>query len=248
VQDRATFCRRIAPLQLSHVERAVALLWFYAQTQQFEERTAAELADDLHEEKFPRPRVDRLNSELTASRQTIRGRRAKSFQIDIRRIADLDSTYGGLLGVVEADVDGLVLPVDWFKGTRLYLDKMAHQINGCYEYGFYDGCAVLCRRLMESLIVETYIKAGLHQEIKTGAGFRMLDGLISHIRQHKTIVLSRNAPKTMEAVKQLGDTAAHDRTYITQARDIDDTRAAFRRLIQEPMYLAGISKTAPAGA
>lgn len=242
MKSREAFCRAIAALELSHSERAIALLWFYRQTQQFEERSASELADDLRDEGFPRPNPTRLHRKLMESRFTIRGRRAKTFQLDLRRIEDLDASYHNVLGVVDTKVEGAILPPEWFHGTRFYLEKLCHQINGAYEYGFYDGSAVLCRRLMESLILEVYISKGLHHEIKPGGTFLMLDGLIAHIRSHDTIVLSRNAPKTMEAVKQFGDTAAHDRTYITQAKDVDDLKAPYRRLIQELLTLAGIIK------
>ncbi len=242
MKSREAFCRAIAALELSHCERAIALLWFYRQTQQFEERSASELADDLRDEGFPRPNPTRLHYDLTQSRFTIRGRRAKTFQLDLRRIEDLDAHYRNMLGVVDAKVEGAILPPERFQGTRFYLEKLCHQINGAYEYGFYDGSAVLCRRLMESLILEVYISKGLHHEIKPGGKFLMLDGLIANIRSHNTIHLSRNAPKTMEAVKELGDTAAHDRTYITQAKDVDDLKAPYRRLIQELLTLAGIIK------
>ncbi len=242
MKTREAFCRALAALELSHCERGVALLWFYRQTQQFEERTAADLADDLRDEGFPRPNPTRLHRELARSRFTILGRRSKTFQPDLRRMADLDGRYLHLLGVVEVKVEGAVLPPEWFQGTRFYLEKLCHQINGAYEYGFYDASAVLSRRLMESLIIDVYVYKGIHHEIKPGGTFLMLDGLITHIRNHKSIVLSRNAPKSMEAIKQLGDTAAHDRTYITQAKDLDDAKASYRRLIQELLTLAGLMK------
>jgi hypothetical protein len=241
VKDRSAFCSAIAALDLSHPDRAIALLWYYAQTQTFEERTASELATDLREQGFPRPNTTRLHNDLKRSRYTVRGRRAKTFQLDVRRVADLDSRYASFLGVVEVKVEGQILPLDLFKGTRrLYLEKMAHQINACYEYGLYDACAVLCRRLMESLIIEVYIKNGLQHEIRTGPAFFMLDALIAHIRSHTTLVVGRNSPNTMDDIKQLGDTAAHDRTYITQARDIDEVKAAYRRLIQDLATGAGV--------
>jgi hypothetical protein len=70
----------------------------------------------------------------------------------------------------------------------------------------------------------------------------MLDRLISHVVSDAQVSLSRNAPKTMREVKQLGDTAAHDRTYITPQIDIDDLKARYRRLIQELLGKAGIAK------
>ena len=46
----------------------------------------------------------------------------------------------------------------------------------------------------------------------------------------------------MDEVKQIGDTAAHDRTYITQQGDIDDLKTKYRKLISELLVLAGIHK------
>jgi hypothetical protein len=46
----------------------------------------------------------------------------------------------------------------------------------------------------------------------------------------------------MEEIKDIGDTAAHDRVYITQQRDIDEIRVKFRHLIEELLLLAGIKK------
>ena len=68
----------------------------------------------------------------------------------------------------------------------------------------------------------------------------MLDPIIAHIKGDTTVALSRAAPKTMDEVKQLGDTAAHDRTYITQQVDIDDVKARYRKLIVELLALASI--------
>ena len=38
--DRSEFAKGLALLNLSHTNRAIALLWYYRQTQEFEERTA----------------------------------------------------------------------------------------------------------------------------------------------------------------------------------------------------------------
>lgn len=237
---RGDFARAIAKLDLSHTDRAVALLWFYRQTQEFEERTASELAIDLHEESFPRPNVTRLAEDLRRSRFTIRGRRGGSFQIDVRRLDELNAAYASYLDIKTVVVSGSVLPENAVKGTRAYLEQMALQINGAYDYGFYDACAVLCRRLMESLLIELYISAKRHHEVQANGAFFMLDRLIAHVKQDKALSLSRNSPKTMDQVKQLGDTAAHDRTYITQKQDVDDLKAQYRRLISELLALSAI--------
>lgn len=238
---RSEFARELATMKLSHVERAVALLWYYRTTQEYEERSAAELAADLHDEGFPKPNVSRLGDDLRGSRDTARGARAGTFQIDVRRVAGLDAKYLGLIGAKKIKVVGSILPPDMVKGTRRYLEQIVHQINAAYEYGLYDASAVLMRRLMESLLIEIYLSRGRQIEIQRNGNFLMLEPIITHVKGDATITLSRAAPKTMDEVKQLGDTAAHDRTYVTQQVDIDDVKARYRKLVTELLALASIS-------
>ena len=157
MKTRSEFSRVLANLKHTHVKRAVAFLWYYRQSQQFEDRTASELASDIHDEGFPRPNVTKLYKGLSASRYTVRGYRSKSFRIDLRRLSDLDAEYSALLDLRRVEVSNNILPFDWVSGTRAYLEQLVHQINGTYDSGFYDACAVLCRRLMESLIIEVYV-------------------------------------------------------------------------------------------
>jgi hypothetical protein len=242
VADRSCFAKGIASLELSHTDRAIAFLWYYRQTQEFEERTASELANDLHDEGFPKPNVTRLSRDLTRSRLTIRGRRLGSFQIDVRRLSDLEEKYGQFLRVTKVDVQDSVIPSEWVRGTRVYLERLVHQINGSYDFGFYDACATIGRRLMESLIIEIYIHEGRHQEIQNNGVFFGLEKLIAHIRADRRLTLGRNTPKTMTEVKQLGDTAAHDRVYITSKQDIDDVLARYRRMVHDLLAASGIRR------
>ena len=240
--DRSSFARGIASLDLSHTERAIALLWYYRQTQEFEERTATELANDLHDEDFPKPNASRLNRDLTRSRLTIKGRRPGSFQIDVRRLSELEEKFGKFLKIKKVHVQDSVIPNDWVRGTRLYLESLVHQINGSYDYGFYDACATMIRRLMESLIIEIYIHCGRHHEIQNDGVFLGLERLIAHVRADQKLTLGRNTPKTMTEVKQIGDTAAHDRVYITSKQDIDDMISKYRRMLQDLLIACEIRK------
>jgi hypothetical protein len=242
MKTRTDFAHGLAQKSLSHVDRAVALLWYYRHTQEFEERSASALATDLHDEGFPKPNVTRLASDLRRSQFTARGKRPGTFQIDVRHIATLDESYLPLLGTRKAKVTGAVLASDALAGTRGYLEQLAHQINGAYDYGFFDGCAVLSRRLMETLVIEVYVHLGRHHEIQHNGVFLPLDRLLAHIKGDTSVTLGRATPKTMEDVKHLGDTAAHDRTYITTQVDIDDIKARYRKLIGELLVLAGVKK------
>ena len=240
--NRSDFSRHLAKLDLSHTDRAVAFLYYYRETQEFEERSVSDLAADLQDEGFPRPNVTRLREGLSKSRFTTRGSRLGVFRLDLRRLEEVTSLYEEALARRKVSVSKHVVPPEWVAGTRIYLEQMVYQINAAYEYGMYDASAVLLRRLIESLIIEIYIHEERHHDIQSDGVFYMLDRLISHITSDVQVSLSRNTPKTMREVKQLGDTAAHDRTYITPQVDIDDVKARYRRLIKELLAKAGIAK------
>ena len=242
MKTRSGFAKELAKLELSHIDRAIAFLWYYRQTQEFEERFARELANDLHDEAFPKPNATRFRNQLSKSKFTVRGKRADSFQIDVRQLSSLETKYAPLLKIKNVEVLDSIVPSEWVNGTRRYLEQLVHQINGAYDYGFYDGCAVLCRRLMESLIIEIYIMSKRTNEIQDNNVFVRLEKLIARIRTDKKVVLGRNIPKIMDGTKQLGDTAAHDRVYITRQEDIDDIKGRYRRMIQELLGLANIMK------
>lgn len=240
--NRKSFAQKLAEEELSHVDRAVAFLWFYRYSQNYDERSASELAEDLREEGFPKPNVFRLKTDLKKSKYTIKGKRPNTFQLDLRKIKELDQTYLKLLKIKVHVSQEHIIPSDIINNTRKYLEQMVNQINSCYDLNFFDSCAVMMRRLMESLIIEIYISQKRQQEIQKDGAFLMLDKLIGFICADRNITLSRNTPRTMRDVKQIGDTAAHDRVYITQQQDINDLKSGYRKLIQELLVLSKISK------
>lgn len=243
MKNREDFAQSIAELKLTHAQRAVAFLWYYRQTQEYEERTASELANDLHDDGFPKPNVTKLHKALVRCRDVVRGSRNKSFQLDVRNLSKLDEKYSDYMGIKVVKVGDSVLSRELVSGTRKYLEKLVQQINGCYEYEFFDACAVLCRRLMESLIIEVYISQGRVHDIQQDGKFLFLEKLIASItHDRKKIILGRNSYKTMNKVKEIGDTAAHDRVYITQQLDIDDIKYSYRRLINDLLSVSKIIK------
>ncbi len=238
--SRKEFSLNLAQLEISHTDRAVAFLYYYRESQEYDERSASDLATDLQEEGFPRPNVTRLRDGLSKSRMTTLGSRPGIFRIDLRKLGEISADYEELLARRKVVVSVHILPPEWVDGTRTYLEQIVYQINIAYEYGMYDASAVLMRRLMESLIVEIYIYERRHHDIQSGGVFYMLDRLISHITSDAQISLSRGSPSTMREIKQLGDTAAHDRTYITPQVDIDDVSRRYRLLIRNLLTKAGI--------
>ncbi len=241
MDDRKQFARKLSQLETKKVKLAIALLWYYRLNQTYEERTASELANDLHDLGFGRPNVTVLHKELAKNAMTVNGKRPKTFQLHTKYLDELDRKYEPLTSVKTIEITSSVIPFDFVRGTRSYLEQLVKQINGAYDYAWYDCCAVLIRRLMESLIIEVFIYKHKTADIKDSQGFFLfLDSLISKIRNHTQINLGRNTYSCMEKIKKVGDTAAHDRTYITQQQDIDDLKSDIRKTINELLVLANI--------
>ena len=127
-----------------------------------------------------------------------------------------------------------VLTFSVVEGTRGYLEAITHQINGTYENGWYDACAVMMRKLMETLIIEVFEQRGMAKKIQTSAGdFEQLATLIGKVVGESDWNLSRNTRRALSDVKELGDNSAHGRRFAAHRSDIDGLRIGFRAAVQE---------------
>jgi hypothetical protein len=134
-----------------------------------------------------------------------------------------------------------VVPFSLVRGTRGYIEKVTNQINGTYEHGWFDACAVLVRRLVETLIIETYEKHGIANQIQDGNGdFLMLRDLIDRLAKEKNWNLGRAAKKALPRLKDVGDKSAHSRRFNAHKSDIDKLKDDLRVTVQELVYLAGL--------
>jgi hypothetical protein len=109
----------------------------------------------------------------------------------------------------------MVLPHALVRGTRDYLERITNQVNGCYEHGWFDGCAVMMRRLIETLIIEAFEHHGIAHKIRNPAGdFLYLADLVAATLHESTWNLGRNAKKALPRLKEIGDQSAHSRRFV----------------------------------
>ena len=135
-----------------------------------------------------------------------------------------------------------VLPLSLVQGTRPYLETITHQLNGSYEQGWYDACAVMMRRLIETLIIELFEKRGTASKIQTQSGdFFQLKGLIGQVLVEPNLNLGRKTKRALSDVKELGDNSAHSRWYTTHRVDIDNIKNDFRVAVQELVGRSGLA-------
>jgi len=135
-----------------------------------------------------------------------------------------------------------ILPHAMVKGTRGYIEKTTFQINGCYEQGWFDACAVMMRKLIETLIIETFEKHKIDSKIKSPASgdFLFLRDLIDVLLKETSWNLGRNTKQALPRLKNLGDLSAHGRRYNGHREDIDKLTQDFRIVCQELVYLASL--------
>jgi hypothetical protein len=134
-----------------------------------------------------------------------------------------------------------VIPMSVVRGTRGYIERVSNQANGAYGNGWYDACAVMIRRLLETLIIEAFEHHKLEAKIKNPAGdFLYLKDLIDKCLQEKAWNLSRNCKQAMPKLKDIGDKSAHSRRYNAHRGDVDPLLSDIRLVVQELIYLAGL--------
>lgn len=135
--------------------------------------------------------------------------------------------------------DEPVIYMAMVRGTRGYIERVAHQANGSYANGWYDACAVMLRRLLETLIIECYEAHKIEDRIKDQAGnYLFLKDLVDRTLAEKAWTLGRAVRAVLPKLKELGDKSAHNRRYNAHREDIDKLLKDLRDTVQELLVLA----------
>lgn len=134
-----------------------------------------------------------------------------------------------------------VIPHSVVRGTRGYIEKLVHQVNGCYERGWYDACAVMVRRLVEVVIIEAFEEHGIASKIQNkDSDFLYLSELIDAALGEPRWNLGRNTKRALPKLKGVGDRSAHSRRFTAHLKDIEKNIDDLRDVVQEFIYLAGL--------
>lgn len=141
--------------------------------------------------------------------------------------------------IVKIPVTDKVIPTDIVKGTRGYIERVALQANGCYESGWFDACAVMIRRIVETLIIECFEHCKIPYKIKDSNGnYLFLKDLIDACLKENTWTLGRNTKKALPTLKNIGDLSAHSRRYLANKSDIDKIYEGLRIAVEELVHLS----------
>jgi len=138
-----------------------------------------------------------------------------------------------------AGPSGPLFPMELVEGTRDYIVKIAKQANGCYQRGWYDACAVMLRRLIETLIIECFEQHGIAAKITDSKGnYFFLGGLITAFLAEGAWHIPRNMRNNLPKLKTIGDASAHSRYFVAKEGDVEKIAEPIRFTIQSLVYIA----------
>jgi hypothetical protein len=232
------------------LDRALALIWWAGRDDPTQGISAREICTLLEASGFPKQNSSRLHRALEADRRASKAG-SEAWRLHPRARALLEGEYGSLrTSRPRPRPTDSVLPRELFVGTRGYLERVVFQVNASYDATLYDCCAVMCRRVLETLIIEVYEHAGRAAEIKGPDGhFFMFAGLLAAFDGDSAFNPSRNAMRGLRDFKSLGDLSAHTRRFTARKDDIDRIRDGLRVAAEELLHLAGlVSGDAATGA
>jgi hypothetical protein len=125
--------------------------------------------------------------------------------------------------------------------NRSYLVTVGRQMNGCYEQGWFDACAVMMRRLVEISIIEAFEAKNLAAKIKdTDDNYQMLSDLVSKAMAESAWTLSRNAKRHLPQLRNTGHMSAHGRYFHARREDLDKLQEGCRVVVEEFLHHAGL--------
>lgn len=126
--------------------------------------------------------------------------------------------------------------------AKEYIVNIANQVNGTYGYGWYDTCAVMLRRFVESLIIEAFVANGIVDSILEDGNYLSLSKLIDRAVNEPKLNLSATTKRTLPRLKKLGDLSAHKTEYNTRRKYIDNLLDDFfldmQVVVEELLYKA----------
>lgn len=226
-------------------ERAKLLCFYYYKETLEQQFTMTTISNLMLQSGFNIPNTSRLKVKLTKGKQKVllpvKGKKGLFEFIPII-LQELEKEIGKAWDDTEKIVSSSeVIDEIKFVGRRMYLDRLIMQINHTYAYNCYDACAVLMRRLFEVMLVLSYQRLGIDNEIKdsSDSGYIMLDGIVSNAKNNTKLKLSR-IKSEFDTFRKVGNFSAHSITYTAGKKDIDDIKLNYRVMLEELYDKAGL--------
>ena len=224
----------------TEIETAKYLTFYFSSIRSISEVPFEDLLEAFEALHYNRPNSSRLGKRIYISPDFVKAKAVGMIKLHAKAIAQLKSEFPNLLQSEDVVASATLLPDELFLKSPAYLTKLKDQINACYEHNIFDGCAVLMRRLLEILLIQSYEALGIDGQIQDGNGnYKLLDAISKNALTNSTLKLSRNSKKSLDDFKKVGNFAAHKIMYSTRRGDIDGIAKDYRGTIEELLYKAG---------
>lgn len=235
--EKEAFFDVLANIDASETDLAIYFLWYLLNNVAEGETISFSMIMDMFAESRLRGNVNasRLKENLRRDERSI----VKSLT-DIQIKRNFEKNADLMFGIV-ADTPHqpqAELLSQIFSKRAEYFQELSREINSSYEMRNFNSSAVIMRRMVESLIIEAYLRSGLADVIKHNGNFIMLDALIGKAVSGEHFELSRDVKSALPKIKELGDKASHSRTYILKKVDVDDVALQFRSAVHELVDLS----------
>ena len=234
----AHFLENLASIKATNTERAVALIWHAGLQDKTQDISVKEIASIFEAAGYPKQNSNRLKAAISKDKRTTKTKN-DHYRINVKSRIKMDKVYLPYAEFIPVKKSSSVVPLDLYTGTRVYIEKIVLQLNSSFDQGLYDCTAVMCRRLLETLIIEVY-EASKKSDMLEGSdgNFFMFSGLKNIIENDPEIELSRNTKQGLNDFKKLGDLSAHSRRFNARRNDIDRVRDGIRVAGEELLHLA----------
>src|SRR6478735_619408 len=210
VLSLSAFLRLLPSTGITELERAVAVLWWRLRFGDgpHEGASAGQIADDLATAGHARPHVSRLRTNLGKDRRTNQPKKGV-FRLSTVEAGRLDQEYLQLLDEPLESAGTEFLPGSLFSASRGYMQKTVVQANLSFEHRLFDCCAVMTRRLLETLLIDLYELHGKQDELKGQDGhYLMFSGLLGVVESANAFHLGRATLDTLKKFKLLVELSA----------------------------------------
>lgn len=225
----------------SEVEKAKFLCFYEYKNNSLNIFTMSKISDLFLDAGFSLPNTTRLKQKLIKEKvfRIVKGSSNIEFIPVVLQQLQIDiGEYWN--DFVSISSDSELFDETKFCGKRTYIDKLIYQINSSYKSNCYDACAVLMRRIFEILLILSYQKLNIDNEIKRQDGtYLLLDNIVNNAINNRVLNLSR-IKNEFDNFRKIGNFSAHRIEYYASKKDIDDIKIDFRVALEELYHKAGL--------
>lgn len=137
------------------------------------------------------------------------------------------------------------IPTEIVDNTRGYVVNVTRQVNRCFNCDSFDACAVMIRRLIETLIIEAFEKKGIASKIKDPANgnYFMFSDLVSKLINSSETPVGRTTKRDLPNIATVLNNSAHNRTFNISKSQLVQYQTAIVITVQELISLWDIRRS-----